>query len=117
VHGEMVQESVPSTQLPVPSKTAAPKSWVLATGYWVLICCSANVGSFTLDRKISAAGYARPGLRAAGDALCCPAGGHALHAPVDVPACSAAGDAMPSCHGGLRAAPARIVRDLVSTCQ
>src|SRR5208337_456238 len=109
MHEEMVQESVPSTQ--------TPRRRVLATGYWVLICCSANVGSLPLECQISAAGHARPGLRAAGDGPLCPAGSHALHAPVGV---RASRDAMPSCDGAVAAAPSRItpsrsLRNLVSS--
>ena len=40
VHGEMLQESVPSTQ-----QTSASENWVLVTGYWVLLCCPTMWGA------------------------------------------------------------------------
>jgi len=77
------------------------------------------VGGLPLVCQISVAGYARPGLRADGAALRCPAASYALHAPAAVRAPGAARDALPSWDGTVEAAPARtltrrIIRNLVS---
>ncbi len=102
----MVQQEI-SSQFPVPSCQCSVNgftgNWQLGTGNCPLLCCSANVGRFTLDCQISGAGHARLVLRAAGDGLCCPAGSHALHAQAGVRAPGAAGDAMPSCDGTVEA--------------
>jgi hypothetical protein len=71
-----------------------------------------NVGSFSLDRKISAAGHPRSGLLAAGDGLCCAAGSHALHAPPGVRPFTAA-HAMPSFDGRVECATVRIVQSRI----
>jgi len=72
-----------------------------------------NVGSFSLDCKISAAGHARSGLLAAGDGLCCAAGRYALHAPPGVRAFTAAGDAMSSFDVRAKGAAVRIVQSWI----
>src|SRR5208282_281766 len=75
-----------SCQLPVPSCqwNRFAGNWVLATCNLQLLCCSANVGSFSLDCQMSGAGHARLVLWAADDGLCGAAGSHALHAPFGV---------------------------------
>ena len=84
----MVQQE---TSCPVASRPVASAGsgfyWQrrLATGTCPLLCCSANVGRFTLDCQIPGAGYARLVLRAADDGLCCPARSHALHAQACCP--------------------------------
>src|ERR1017187_7338735 len=89
----------------------------LATGNCPLLCCSANVGSFTLDCQIPGAGHARLVLWAADDGLCCPAGSYALHAQGCVRAPGATGDAMPSCDGTVEAAPALIISSHIISSQ
>jgi hypothetical protein len=83
-----------------------------------------------LDCEISAAGHARPGLRAAGDGLYHATGSHALHAAVvvridvqidvqidfriDARASGTARDAVPSCDGRVSAVSTRIIAILRS---
>jgi hypothetical protein len=71
-----------------------------------------NVGSFSLDLKISASGHARSGLLAAGDGLCWAAGSHALHAPPGVRPFAAA-YAMPLFDGRVECATVRIVQSRI----
>jgi len=78
---------------------------------------SPNVGSFSLDCQIAAAGHARPGLRTAGAGPCCPARSHALHAPAGIRSPGAARNAMPSRDGAVETAPTRKIRSLVSSRQ
>ncbi len=103
----MVQESAPSTQLSVPQARLR----LLGTGHWPLASAmlSTNVGSIALDRKISDAGHACPGIRADGDAVRRHAAGEPLRAPAHVGKRAwkrirsrrAAGNAMSSRYGAI----------------
>jgi hypothetical protein len=110
VHEEMVPET--GSRFPVLSKPLATR-----TENWFSAMLSANVGSFSLDGQVSAAGYARSGLRADGDGLFRPAASHTVHTPaavrIDVPidgrACGTARNAMPSIDGTVEGASIRIL--------
>jgi len=99
MHKEMVNQFSPRR-----SQRFA-ESWELRTNFCYAFT---NVGSFSLDCQTSAAGHARPGFRAGGDGYDYAAGSHALHAAAGIDASTAAGDAVPSCHGAIQGVPPRI---------